>query len=530
MTTPTVEAKIVIVGAGPVGTVVALELAHHGVRSLLLDKGTAASPHPKMDFLNSRSMELLRRLGLSEELRAVGVPGDQELNFLWTQGFGDAPIAEWHGASVDQLREQMAEVNDGTMPCEPYQRVIGSRLEELARRRCRDNDLIDFREGWAVTGLTQDDDGAALEVFDRPADTAHQVRARYVVACDGANSAVRRELGIETDEIGPVSQNTNVYFRSTDPRLLQHGRFFLAVSTLGLTLVARDGAGTWTGVFPRHDGKPFEGDPVPVLKRTLGIDFEIDEVISVADWENRLAVTKSFRAGSVFLAGDSAHQYFPSGGYGANTGIADAVDLGWKLAAVVGGWAEPGLLDSYEAERRPIALFNREMCFNLMEVWRRFMLLTVMRVSRAQLAGYINDLERVNNSIGIHFGYRYHLSPIVAHEDGPEPAWDPRRIVATTWPGGRPASVRLEDGRELFDQFGTGYTLVDLSDSGAGADLVAALEKRGLPIAHLHLQDPAVRKVWERDLVLVRPDQHVAWRGDESPADPAALIAKLTGS
>src|SRR5262249_23214899 len=160
--------------------------------------------------------------------------------------------------------------------------------------------------------------------------------------------------------------NCNVYFRSSDPALTKYGRFFLATISTGLTLVSRDGADTWTAVFPIAEGQALDGGPTATLRSLLGVDFSIDEVMSIANWENRLAVASSYRRGSAFLAGDSAHQFFPAGGHGANTGIADAVDLGWKLAAVLNGWGDPALLDSYQSERRPVALFNREMCFNLM--------------------------------------------------------------------------------------------------------------------------------------------------------------------
>jgi hypothetical protein len=229
----------------------------------------------------------------------------------------------------------------------------------------------------------------------------------------------------------------------------------------------------------------------------------------------------------VFLAGDSAHQFFPSGGHGANTGIADAVDLGWKLAAVLNGWAAPALLESYEAERRPVALFNREMCFNLMEVWRRFIFLDRTGASSAQLAGYLENQSFQAGNLGIHLGYRYNRSPIVAVEPGPEPAWHSDRFVPTTWPGGRAPSVRLEHGAELFDLLGPEYTLLDLSRSDAGRPIALHAAQLGVPVEHLRVDDANVRSVYQRDLVLIRPDQHVAWRGDEAPDDVRALLGQV---
>ncbi|MGI8459181.1 MAG: FAD-dependent monooxygenase [Propionibacteriaceae bacterium] len=526
------DTPVLIVGAGPVGSVLALELARRGTPCILLERSTGVPRHPKMDFVNGRSMELLRRLGLTDEIRAEGVPTDQRFTFLWSRSFAEPPVASWSHPSVEESLQAAAADNDGRHTCEPYQRVIGSRLEEILRRACRSHPLVDFREGWRVTSVATETSGTATVHADpgAGAGAAQRLTAAYVVGCDGAASTVRDAAGIGLDEVGPVSLNCNVYFRSSDPALLQHGRFFLAVVSSGLTLVSRDGASTWTAVFPRLDGLPFEGDPVPVLRERLGVDITVDEVISVANWENRLSLAVTYRRGPLLLAGDAAHQYFPSGGHGANTGIADAVDLGWKLAAVLDGWGGAALLDSYEAERRPVAAFNREMCLSVMEVWRHFMFLDRGGASSAQLAGYLSHQAFHVDNLGVHAGARYGRSPIVCPDTSvPEPGWESHRIEPTTWPGGRAPSVRLAGGAELYDRLGPGYTLVDLSGRRAGLPLVERAARLRVPVHHLEVDDAVVRSVWERDLVLVRPDEHVAWRGDVLPADLDDLLLTVSG-
>jgi hypothetical protein len=281
------------------------------------------------------------------------------------------------------------------------------------------------------------------------------------------------------------------------------------------------------------DASAHAEDPVALMRRNLGVDFRVDEVLSVVDWEGSLGVTDNYRSGRVFLAGDSAHQFYPIGGHGANTGIADAVDLGWKLAGDLHGWAGPRLLDSYESERRPVALFNREMCANLLEVWLRFPRLVSGRASREQIAGFLTHETYQLDNLGIHFGYRYDESPVVWHEDGEAPVWEWGRITPTTWPGGRAPSVRLAEGTALFDQLGTGFTLVDMSGTEAGKGVLDAARRRGVPLTHLPIEDPQVRSIWERELVLVRPDQHVAWRGSAPPASSAgwdAVLDRITGN
>jgi 2-polyprenyl-6-methoxyphenol hydroxylase-like FAD-dependent oxidoreductase len=522
---------VLVVGAGPVGALLALELAAHGVSSVVVDRATTASRHPKMDFLNGRSMELLRRHGLADEIRRRGVGAEHAFDFLWLTDYREPPVARWHYPAVAQLRERMAAVNDGSMPLEPYQRVLGSRLEELGRQRVGEHLLVDFRPGWRFTGLSQDGGGVTVDLVTATGGKG-RVQARFVVGCDGANSTVRTAAGIAMDAVGPTAWHRDVYFRSADPVLRKYGRFFLAVVGRGVTLVSRDEQDMWTGTFPltareRSAGPP--SDPLAIIRARMGVDFAVDEIIDVTDWQGELAVADSYRSGAVFLAGDAAHHFYPTGGHGANTGLADAVDLGWKLAAVVSRWAGPRLLDSYAAERRPVALFNREMCFNLLEVWGRFPRLVHAGAPSAQLAGFLAQEEYQIDNVGIHFGYRYDQSPVVWSESGTAPEWRWRHIVPTTWPGGRAPSVRLRDGQELLDCLGREFTLVDTSCNGVGKPLVDEANARGLPTAYLRVDDDQVAALWERSLALIRPDQHVAWRGDIPPPDWPAVIDHVRG-
>ena len=425
---------VVVVGAGPVGSVLALELAHHGVPSSLVERSGTVSRHPKMDFVNGRSMELLRRLDLTEEIRTRGVDPEHPFTFIWSRAFDEPPVSVWRYPSVTELREHGAERNDGSQPVEPYQRLQGSLLEEIVRRRAREHPLIDLREGWALVDLDEDADGVDAVLLDA-AGTRHLRRARYLVGCDGANSTVRRLAEIPVSQTGPTTRHIDVYFRSTDPVLRRYGRAFLTIAAGGLTLVSRDERDTWTGTFQLLDAAAPVSDPVAAMHERLGVPFAVDEVLNVAEWEGRLAVADAYRRGPVFLAGDAAHQFYPTGGHGANTGVADTVDLGWKLAAVLGGWGGAGLLDSYQAERRPVALFNREMCANLLEVWRRFAQLVADGASAEHLAGFLEQDSYQIDNMGLHFGYRYDTSPIVCAEPGPPPRWHWRAITPTTWPG-----------------------------------------------------------------------------------------------
>ena len=528
--TSTISTPVLIVGAGPVGAVLALELARHDIPCLLADRSATASRHPKMDYLNGRSMELLRRLGLTAEIRARGVAPEHRFNFIWSRDFNEPPIAVWDYASVTELSDRIAVVNDGTMPAEPYQRLQGSLLEEILRDRVRACPRVDFREGWEFLELTQDADGVTAQLADTATGTRQRVRARFAVGCDGANSSVRDQLGVRVHELGAPTQHRDVFFRSSDPVLRRHGRAFLTIAAGGLTLVSRDEQNTWTGTVHLADDTARAADPIELMWRNLGTEFKVDEVLNIAEWEGHLGVAEEYRHGSVFLAGDSAHQFYPTGGHGANTGIGDAVDLGWKLAACLTGWGGPALLDSYAAERRPVALFNREMCASLLEVWLRFPRLVANGASRAHLAGFLANQTYQIDNVGIHFGNRYDSSPVICHDETcAAPPWEWRRISHEVWPGSRAPALRMADGGQLFDQFGTGFTLVDLSGAGSGATMSAAMASRGVPVAYLPVNDAHVARAWGRRLVLIRPDQHVAWRGDRMPEHMGAVIDRVTG-
>lgn len=529
MLAKTLNSSVLVVGAGPVGAVLALELARHNVRSTMVERSPAAAHQPKLEYLSGRSMELLRRLDLADKIRACGVSAEHSTDFLWTSGFDQPPVIVWHHPSVNHVRMRYATVNDGSAPVEPYQRVPGSLLEELTREAVRNHPLIDLREGWTCVDLRLEPTGVVATVVDGGTGERHTVQACYLAACDGVDSTVRRCLEVPLDEIGPRTQYCSVSFQSTDRTLRRFGPATVTIGARGATLVSCDEVDTWTGSVPVPAEEPLTVDPLGLFQDQLGATFSVDRVIGVGQWEGALAVATKYRRGSAFLVGDAAHQFYPYAGHGANTGIGDAVDLGWKLAAVVNGWGGPQLLASYEAERRPVALFNRELSAGLHDVYRRFARLCAVGMPREHIAGVLEQEVHQIDDLGVHFGQRYTGSPVIWHESGEAPSWHWRRIVPTTWPGGRAPAVRLADGGQLFDRFGTGLTLVDLSGRGIGAPLVAEAVGRRIPMTHLPVDDPAVRACWERDLVLVRPDQHVAWRGNDAPTDWGAVLDRVVG-
>lgn len=534
------DVPVVVVGAGPVGMMAALELAHHGVACLLAEQNAGPTQHPKMEFTNPRTMEHHARLGLAADIRRAGVPAKHSFDVVWSTGLDGERLARWQQPSVEQKWREIRERNDGSQPSQPYQRVSQADLEPVLLAHCRLHPLIDVRTRWRFESLRQDADGVTSTFQDLATGIPRTVRSQYLAACDGAASTVRQAVdipltggGIADGAGGGVRGLPAVFsvtFRSTDTRnLFRHG-YFWHYFTNRYTLISLDEAGTWSfHALHQADFDPPPADPAAWISAMLNVDVAVDQVHVTSRWTPQYLIADRYRSGRVVLAGDAAHQMFPSGSHGMNTGAGDAVDLGWKLAALVNGYGGPELLDSYEAERRPVGLRNMAMSRQHLEVHFQHMRLRSEGATAAQLGQFLNAQPGENTYEGVYLDYRYAGSPIVCGDGTSEPASDPLRYVPSTWPGVRPPSLLLADGGQLYDRFSREFTLLDMSDDGKADALLAAATERGLPVQHVVVRENRVRELWERDLVLVRPDQHVAWRGNRVPADPAEVVDRVRG-
>jgi hypothetical protein len=275
-----------------------------------------------------------------------------------------------------------------------------------------------------------------------------------------------------------------------------------------------------------------------IVKEVIGPDIPC-EIISVLPWTQRSIVADRWQRGPIFLAGDAVHQHGPSGGFGMNTGLGDAVDLGWKLAAALEGWGGTGLLDSYERERRPVAKrVVDEVRENQGDVWDEADLAIITEpgprgdAARRHIGDEIvRRRTRVYISDGIALGYRYDPSPIIAPDGTPAPRDSVTDYVQTSRPGSRAPHAWLAEGRSTIDLFGKGFVLLAFGGAASeGEALVAAARRRAMPLTVAAVDDEAIAKLYERRLVLVRPDGMVAWRGDAPPADPQALVDLVRGA
>jgi FAD-dependent monooxygenase len=540
--TQTLETPVLIAGAGPTGLVLASVLSHYGINCVLVERNTHTTRFPKMDVTNGASMELLRRLGVDAELRRVGVAPQHSFDVIFAPGLDGPEITRWRLPSVDEEWATLRGSPDGARPGQPWQRCSQAIFEAVMMDRCRRDPLIDVRQGWQLQTCAQNGDVVEAIVVDDTGD-ALKIRAGYLVGCDGASSVVRSELGIAMEGAKDITAFALVHFRSNDlANLHALGQFWHLYITDGAILIAQDEVDTWTlhkdlGLV--DDPDPI-GDPHEFVARALGHPVKIDEVLASSVWRPNALLADRYGRGRILLAGDSAHTMVPTGGFGMNTGLGDAFNLGWKLAGLLHGWGGTELLASYEAERRPVGDRNRNASVEnvLVHLQSRDMIDPNLigqdsddgRAHRAVVAEFFTTNNAENLSLGIELDVRYDDSPIVCVTDGETPPWDRRIFVPTVVPGHRAPNVVVGERETLFDQFGHGYTLVDAVSGPSEAKLLLdEAELADVPVRHLILDDPRLCQLYRYSLVLVRPDLHIAWSGT-AVADPADIIARARGA
>jgi 2-polyprenyl-6-methoxyphenol hydroxylase-like FAD-dependent oxidoreductase len=533
------QTQVLIAGGGPVGLMLATVLGSYGIKTMLVERNLTTTRHPKMDITNGRSMELFRKFGLVDALRKAAVPEANPFDVAWVTTMSGHELHRFRYPSPIEARLNILERNDGTQSREPAMRVSQVEIEPVLKRAAEACRAVDVRFGMAFEDYREDADGVTATLRNSTTGETEEVRCAYLAGCDGGGSRVRDLLQIALDGTPRTALRFMVHFRSTARDVLQRwGIAWHYQSPLG-TLIAQNDDDIWTLHARLEEGTAVDRiDPAALLTRFCGTN--IDHEILVANaWTPHLLLAQSYGRGRVFLAGDAAHQYIPTGGYGMNTGIGDAVDLGWKLAATLRGFGGPQLLESYEIERRPIGLRNREASAGhtkvriaIAECYRNARALDqpLDDAGRAELAAAIAALGNAENeSWGIEFGYVYDRSPILTQETGAAPPSDPVRYQPTTMPGARLPSTFLHDGSALFDRLGPWFTLVNFGAMDA-SPLVAAAERAGVPLQVLSLREGALEGVYGRDALLVRPDQHIAWRGSETAmVDGARVLSRALG-
>ncbi|HWK10596.1 MAG TPA: FAD-dependent monooxygenase, partial [Vicinamibacterales bacterium] len=335
---------VLIIGAGPVGLTLAIDLGRRGVRCLLVEQKPAPEFLPKMERCNARTMEIFRRMGVADAIRRAGLRADVPMDVYIVLAMNEPPLLHLPYPSVDEARRQIAGCKDATMPREPYQLVSQYTLEPLLKKEAERHPSVDVRYGWTFESLRQRSDRVDAVVRRRDGD-AVAIAAQFVVGCDGGSSTVRKQLGIKLRGEGDLMRLYQALYFC--PELFDripigpgpgHGRHYHVADAQSTFLIMQDSTQHWT----LHAVVPSADDMRRQFERTIGIPIAY-EMLYAGEWKQNLLLADRYRCGRVFLAGDSAHLVIPTGGLGMNTGVGDAVDLSWKLAAVLQGWGGPAL-------------------------------------------------------------------------------------------------------------------------------------------------------------------------------------------
>jgi 2-polyprenyl-6-methoxyphenol hydroxylase-like FAD-dependent oxidoreductase len=533
-----VSTSVLIVGGGPVGLGLAADLGWRGVKCLLVEQGDGTIAHPRANAENARTMEFFRRLGIADKVREAGTPEDYPHTVLYLTSLTGFEIARierpGHGGRAPSA-----------ISPERPQRCNQLWLDPILRERAMSFPAVTVRLSCRFESFEQDDAGVVATVHDRVTGARQEISADYLIACCGGHSSIPKTLGIEMHGTPALEYNLNIFFRT--PELWsQHDKgkaalhFFADPEGIWRTLVQLDGRELWRLSL---NGKEYfdNADTVDATAFITGVVGKPvpHEVVSALRWIARDLVADKYRGGRVFLAGDAAHQNTPSGGFGLNTGMGDAADLGWKLAAVIDGWGGEGLLESYEIERKPVAeRIVKQATGNFMRDRRRASHPKIAedspegaRARREMGEAIVSSQAKVYLTDGTALGNVYDPSPICWPDGTPRAPQSIMEYRPTTRPGARAPHAWLPDGRSTLDLYGRGFVLLRLGDeaSDVGA-FAAAFARRSVPFAVVPIVDSRICELYERCLVLVRPDGHVAWRADAMPDDPLAVVDRVRGA
>ncbi|WP_321853284.1 MULTISPECIES: FAD-dependent monooxygenase [Burkholderia] len=542
---------VLIVGAGPVGMTLALSLSQQGIASVVLNDRTTTTRHPKLDVVNCRSMEIFRQLGLADKIRAAGNPVEAN-QYAAYAATANGP---WYGVLHDRHlfyppvaegRKQIAACTNGSLPLESMQRISQMYLEPILLEATVADPNIDIRLGWKVEEFQQNADGVVAIARRTEDRRVEQFRAQYLVGCDGPNSLIRRTLGIEYDGTRDlIGELYIIHFRSDAVKSLYPNNqpyWHTWLSRPGFTglLVSPDASKSdWVLhlAYPPREGESLEA----IVTSALGVTLPF-EIVQSGPWRPQFLVAQRFGDDRVWMAGDATHQYMPTGGLGMNTGVTEAHNLAWKLAAMLKGWGGDRLLPSYETERIAIARRNRDhvmkcaaACFEAQfpDKDAVFDASSKGDGQRRELGRMLETrISRMYEALGIEIGYRYAGSPAICSDGSPAPAYPEIEYLPTTWPGARLPSGFLSNGAALFDHLDpTGFTLLAADNADCDASpMKTAAEAAGLPLTVVHIEEPHLIRMLERKWVLVRPDQHVCWRGDALPTDCRSIIETVRGA
>src|SRR5580704_10721308 len=485
------DTQVLIVGAGPVGLTLSIDLARRGVRCILIEKNDAPLGYPKMERCNPRSMEIFRRLSLADTIRAAGYPPDWPMDTYLVFDLMRPPLFKMAHPTVAEAKAKRDATLDGSMPLEPYQIISQYTLEPLLKSVVEREPSVAVKFGHALESFAQTANGVTAQVRKSNGETL-SITADYMVGCDGGSSTVRKQLDFKMDGEPQLREMRQALFHCPelyDKVRAPRARHYNRIDDHWTLMIVQDSRQHFT----IHAIVDNDEDMATEFEKTVGTPVRY-EMLHCAKWVQRLLLAEHYSARRVFIAGDAAHLVIPTGGLGMNTGVGDAVNISWKLAARLRGWGGPRLLASYDAERRPIGAINVKASGGGTAgrtVWRGAYRPDIEddtpegRVALAHLLELAKEeAPKSFRVVGAELGYRYAGSPVICNEPGgPEPNIED--YEPTSWPGARLPHVWSEPGKvSVHDRIGERFTLLRLgADKADAARLRKAFGALGAPFA-----------------------------------------------
>jgi 2-polyprenyl-6-methoxyphenol hydroxylase-like FAD-dependent oxidoreductase len=546
MTDP-VETQVLVVGGGPVGLTLAMGLAKRGIRTVVAElRHKGEPPSVKCNHVSARSMEIFRRLGVSKAIRDAGLPADYPNDVSYRVSFAGKELSR---IPIPCRRDRYTASGgpDTWWPtAEPPHRINQIYLEPTLSAHAETIAGLTLLNRVEINSFEQTPEGVTAQGIQLDNNQTITIRADFLVGCDGGRSAIRRAIGATLSGTAEVQRVQSTYIRA--PSLLSTSDLKPAWANFSLNPVrsgnvyAIDGRETWLVHNYLKPGE-HEFDSVDrdwALRQILGVGADFSyEVIRKEDWIGRRLVADKFREGRVFICGDAAHLWVPMAGYGMNAGIADAANLAWLLAAHLSGWAPAGILDAHEAERLPITEQVSVFAMNHALSLSRQRSEVPDNIDADDEAGEQARLALGKSAYdlnvqqyccgGLNFGYYYDKSPIIAYDEGTPPTYGMADFTPSTVPGCRVPHIWLNDGRSLYDALGPDYTLLRFDTAVDVSDLMSEAGRARVPIKLLDVISSESAGIYDRSLVLARPDQHIAWRGNLAPKNPRGLVELISG-
>jgi putative polyketide hydroxylase len=553
------ETDVLVIGAGPVGLSVAVQLNKAGIKAIVAERRRSLSLHPKANGIFSRTMEIFRQWGLSEKIVDAGLPPEQCLGFVWTTRIAGIELGSIRFASdVDGLRSEYAR-HSPEIPCFIPQDLV----ERLLGAELGDDDPVSVKLGAQAVAIQQDDTGATV-TFRMTDGSVQSVRAKYVVAADGSRSTMRGLLEIPEEGVQPWGESLNIYFESEEFGKLRGNRPYQL-----WWVVNADVRGAFWPVSHKNrwiftpEGVPGVAEDyytpdicAEMIRKGAGADVDIN-ILSASVWQHEMAIAKDWKRGRVFLAGDAAHRFPPHGGFGMNSGIQDAQNLGWKLISVLKGRAGPLLLDSYEAERKPVAETNAAQTLRNTELVKEtgwfvpnpaelaVIELPEGKTVRDRISAAVPRQSASIESLGQQFGAVY-ASSAVLHDGSDRPISSVSEYLVSATPGARAPHLWIQDEqggtKSILDLFEFDSFVLLTTDNGDGWRIAA---KRLAVRARMKIPNYSIGEakcdfrcesfareygIESHGAVLIRPDGHVAWRSRGIQGDAEQVLGEALGS